>query len=268
MRPIRPRRLLPVLAALALITGGGTLVIGPARAEVIDLLPDPEEPAWYEDLYDEYGDDEPTTDENATDENATDEGVAEGDVAEGDAADEDTQRPSPGPTPLQPPPPPDPATANTEFHLAVNTALDRLERYPRCNSFVTGLDSPGGEDALSILRAIWKAPRLFDMYSKHGTPAPDGRLPYAEATQGRGSAGTIRLYQEWHQSKPQPVQYNNDDGGKPLDPNEWRTLILLHEVGHLTGAMASHRTEAGNTKNTYTMNEGILLTCLRGKGRG
>ncbi|MER6003397.1 hypothetical protein ABT120_32825 [Nonomuraea angiospora] len=242
MRLISPHRLLPVLAALAVITGSGAVATGPARADVIDLWSDPEEPSWYEDLYDDDTEDEPVIEEE-----------------------EESQRPSPGPTPLRPP---DPATADKEFHLAVDTALDLLERRPRCNSFVTGLDSPGGESALSILRAIWKAPRLFDLYSKHGTPAPDGRLPYAESTTGRGSAGTIYLYQEWHQSKPQPVQYNNDDGGRPLDPDEWRTLILLHELAHLTGAMASHRTEAGNTKNTYTMNEGIVLTCLRGKGRG
>ncbi|MGP3958234.1 hypothetical protein ACTWPT_19680 [Nonomuraea sp. 3N208] len=335
------RRVLPIVAALALIAGSGALVTGSARADLMDLPwedltwsegtdsggagmndvvtggGDQEQPA------DLFGDDASTGQNGLYDSDAGDPGQSEtgaydlnwptnseqGDTESGDmgsgesgslgsgpadpgqadsesldpesaspeSADPESAdlggqqpvppKPSPRPTPLRPPPPPDPATANKEFHDAVNTAFDRLKRYPKCNKFVTGLDSPDGKTALEVLETLWRAPRLFDVYSKHGTPAPDGRLPYAEATYGKGAAGTIYLYQEWHQSEPLPVMYNNDDGGKPLDPNEWRTLILLHELAHLTKAMSSHKTAAGDTKNTYLMNEGIVLTCLRGKGK-
>lgn len=283
MRSVRnlPRRwtsAFAVLAVLAVIAGGGAVAAGAARADLVDWW---EDPAVVEgnflDVPEEESPDEEAPPEEAPPEEAPPEeaSVEEEAPVEEEPPDEsgvpagegDEQRPvpSPAPTPVPPQSPPDPATADSEFHLAVNTALNKLKRFEHCNEFVTGLDSPGGESALSILEKIWRAPRLYDLYSKHGTPAPDGRLPYAEATQGKGSNGTIRLYQEWHQSKPIPVQYNNDDGGKPLDLNEWRTLILLHEVAHLTNAMGSHRTEAGNERNTYAMNQGILLTCLRGR---
>ena len=138
--------------------------------------------------------------------------------------------------------------------------VDMRLKDPKCNGYLTG-DAPVDNDAASVWGALRNTPgRIRDPRDRPVDqdtgvrPEPDA---YAEVSAvGAGAAGTIQLYTGFYTAVAPPPPPGS--GLPRLTPEQYRGLILMHELGHLMGSNR-HGTDQGLSD---AFDHGIVVNCF------
>ncbi|MFC5835224.1 hypothetical protein [Nonomuraea insulae] len=226
--PARRRRLLAIAAAVTVIGGGGFLAVHPALAGPCDLdagatcLDEDaltwEEPTGESDMEEESGDTMVPSEEAA-------------EVFDPDTSVDPSVQAAEG-LPWGP-----------KINAAIDLAAAALRDRPACDNAVSG---PAGR-ASRIFAGVVGRRRIVNLTSQTDGVYPDN--PAAV------SGNKIFLYRPWLTAQAAKVRHRNS--GVSLGDDGWRTVILLHELGHLTGSLSGDHFEMPGWESR------VLVKCLR-----
>jgi hypothetical protein len=191
---------------------------------------------------------------------------------------EPAYQPDPGPL-AEPAPAPAPADpARQQVDDAIREASRMLYAYPGCLNTISGREPGNGEDALTVLSRLNEGRfgggdgKLLDHGDQSGPLGAPASVP--EGAIGAGSNARIDLYRQFHDDPTADDFYRafGDHQNRPLvdamfaafggppSPTEWRALILLHEVMHLTGSLPGDHYDNAGFEN---FNSVIFMNCVR-----
>src|SRR5262245_5280697 len=184
----------------------------------------------------------------------------------------DTSQPEPGPADV----PVD--THRQQVDDAIREASRMLYAYPGCLNTITGREPGNGEDASTVLSKLNEGRleggdgKIIDHPDQPGLLDAPASVPIG--TIGTGSNGQIDVYKQFHDDPTADDFYRGlgDNENRPLvdamfaafggppSPTEWRALILLHELMHLTGNLPGDHID-----NFYfeAINSAIFTNCVR-----
>jgi hypothetical protein len=148
--------------------------------------------------------------------------------------------------------------ATKDFNKAWNAMIDRLE-----NSECAALF--GGKD--KALEALQKANFSYQDLG-HATQDADGRIHVV----GAGTTGNTVFLNTWGPFRNTSIVVNTPSGSdiKTVDfgagiksGSEFGSLLLLHELGHLTRDVSGFLPDAGADKETLNRAQKVLDACFK-----
>jgi hypothetical protein len=162
------------------------------------------------------------------------------------------------------------AKAARETRDAIDKAKDYVKD-GRCLGFIGNYAD--GNDASSIINALDASvpPRIVDKHAQDERRTINGKqYPIAADVRGgsngtgvgAGAAGTLTLYKAFHDAPAYPATFYNvsedsDDQMYVLTKEQWRAMIVLHELMHLTGNL-----DGSHNGNLAALQEGIVKNCI------
>jgi hypothetical protein len=166
------------------------------------------------------------------------------------------------------------ATRQTE--AALNEAVRLMKLFNDCKWLIGTSEPEIGPpvypwDRLEELRRDTRVADTYQMAGPDGTPARIGPLDRP------GVLPVLQIFQEFHanpsrellyrsfgdgQNRPM-VDYMFESLGGTITPDEFRALVILHELAHLTGALGDHGSPA-NYAVGWKFSSDVFTKCIRG----
>src|SRR5262245_3531096 len=138
--------------------------------------------------------------------------------------------------------------------FAVSSLVDlKLDGNTNCNSLITGLAPALGENARTVFQKVAIVRKPQD---------PNYPTAAASAEYHRGSLGEMWIYPKFDEYNGGDIQFfvpPNTALSRAPDRTEFKAMFVLHELAHLTGALAFH---VPDNSDAQAFNLQILNKCF------